>query len=216
MSDKIKVLVADSSFLTRQGLMAVVKQDAELELIGGVFHEDDLFERLEECDDCILLIDYQNSDTIQACTIEKIQKKYPKAKMVILSQDQDKKTIYKIIESGIPAFLTKECGEDEIRNAITAASKGENFFCNKILNLILKKSFYLQETCDAQPLTPREIEMVQSIAQGKIAKEIADEFHLSTHTVYTHRKTIFKKLQINSTAELVLYAIKNELIPQPS
>ena len=119
--------------------------------------------------------------------------------------------------SGVTCFITKECDEGEILEGIEAARTGRKFFCNKILNLLLEKSFGSQaDNCDPSPLTPREREIVILTARGLVAKEIAYELDLSTHTVYTHKKNIMKKLNFSSPVQLALYAIENGMIPVES
>ena len=123
---------------------------------------------------------------------------------------------YSVVEDGVNSFLTKSCNEEEIINAVKATAKGEKFFCHKIINFILEKSFQKEDdNCEPTPLTPREIEIVRLVAQGKIAKEIASQLNLSTHTVYTHRKKIMKKLEFKHASDLVMYAISKGIVENP-
>jgi DNA-binding NarL/FixJ family response regulator len=139
---------------------------------------------------------------------------YPNINILIISGDEDKKAIYDVLESGVNSFLTKTCDEHEIKDAIAATAKGDKFYCTRIIDYLLEKSFAKDEVedCSPTPLSPREVEIVRLIAQGLIAKEIADELSLSTHTIYTHRKNIMKKLNMNSSSELILYALNNGLV----
>ncbi|HRD83208.1 MAG TPA: response regulator transcription factor, partial [Saprospiraceae bacterium] len=108
---------------------------------------------------------------------------------------------------------TKSCGEQEVSDAVRATVRGDKFFCSKILDVLLEKSLgRTTATCAPSPLSAREIEVVQLVVKGYIARQIADMLHLSPHTVYTHRKNIMKKLQLQSPAELTLYALQNGII----
>ena len=81
------------------------------------------------------------------------------------------------------------------------------------MDYVFERSFSpAVEDCAPTPLTVREIEIVQLAAKGLIAKEIASQLDLSTHTVYTHRKNIMRKLKINTASELILYAVNNGLV----
>ena len=111
----------------------------------------------------------------------------------------------------VNSFLSKKCDEKEIIDAVHATSKNEKYYCTNVLNCLLEKSFP-KDDCSPRPLSPREIEVVQLVAKGLIAKEIASELYLSTHTIYTHRKNIMKKLKIGTTSELVLYAVREGII----
>ena len=111
------------------------------------------------------------------------------------------------------SFLTKQCDEEEILDAIKATAKGDKFYCHKILDLIIERSFPSKsENCNATPLSPREKEILTLVAKGKIAKEIAAELHISPHTIYTHRKNILKKLKLTSPTEMIVYALEHGLI----
>lgn len=214
--ETIQVLVADSSFLVQAGVEYIVDTQEDLQFIGAASSRTSLFNYLKTNPSAILILDYHASKAFSKKMVYEIMEKIPNQKLIIITGDTNRHNIYELIENGISCMLTKECGKREILDAIYAIGRNEKFFCSKILNLILEKSFQKDvETCEALPLTPREIEIVKLVAEGKVAKEIAHELNISTHTIYTHRKTILKKLQVNTTAELVLFAIKNKLIPQP-
>jgi len=89
-------------------------------------------------------------------------------------------------------------------------SRGEKFFCNKILDVILEKHLIEdKDDCKSASLSEREIELIKLAVKGFSNKEIADKLFLSIHTVYTHRKNIMRKLKIKSPVELVLYALNS-------
>ncbi len=187
-------------------------------LCGEVQNENDLEDFLKTKRPDIIIIDYNQPDSFGVETILKINKLSPKTKILIISSDNNKNNIYKVLELGVNSFLTKQCDQQEILNAIRATSKGEKFFCNNVLNYILEKSFSPEDNgdCSPTPLTLREMQIVRLVAAGKIAKEIAHTLNLSTHTVYTHRKNIMKKLGLGSTSELVIYALNHGIIAKDS
>ena len=137
----------------------------------------------------------------------------PKTNILIISSDENRDTIHFILENGVNSFLTKDCDETEIRNAIYATAKGEKFFCGKILDIIFEKHYSKDngESCEPTELTTRELEIVKLIIEGHSTKEIADQLCLSHHTIYTHKKNVMKKLGIKSTSELILYAVNTGL-----
>ena len=109
--------------------------------------------------------------------------------------------------------LVPSADEEEILNAINSISKGEKFICHKIIDIILDKpKNILDDDCKPINLSIRELEIIQQNALGLSAKEIGEKLFISTHTVYTHKKNIMKKLQINSSSELILFAIKHGII----
>jgi DNA-binding NarL/FixJ family response regulator len=98
-------------------------------------------------------------------------------------------------------------------DAVRATAKGDKFYCNRILDVVTESAKEgAGQDCSPTSLSQREIEVVEYIAQGLTAAEVADKMCLSVHTINTHRKNIFKKLGVNSTTELVRYALKTALI----
>ena len=212
--DKKSIVIADNQFLVRLGLKNIVKKCPEFKLNGEASDEEELLKMLSSTKADVLILDYNQPHAFGVQSIKKINKLSPETNLLVISADNNKNKIYEVLEFGVNSFLTKQCGEEEIRNAIYATAKGEKFFCNNVLNYILEKTFSSEEEgdCSPTPLTFREIQVVKLIAAGKIAKEIASELNLSTHTIYTHRKNIMRKLELSSTSELVIYAINHGII----
>lgn len=211
--EEITICVADTHFLARKGLRAVLSEHPHYKVIAEVGDEEELLQYLRQTTPDVLIIDYNQPGYFDSNTIKNVKNLTPDLQVLVISSDEDKKNIDLVLEYGINSYLTKTCDEEEILDAIKATQRGDRFFCTKILNYLIEKSFARQVVpVDAVPLTGREIEIVQLISRGLIAKEIANQLNLSTHTVYTHRKNIMKKLQMNSTSELVLYAIQKGLV----
>ncbi len=210
----ISIIIADSQYLIRLGLRKLLAQEAEFRILAEVTNERQLEEQLLQQQADLIILDYQQPGAFSTQSVRKIRHLAPKSNILIISADSDKNGVLQVLEQGVNSFLTKQCEQEEIINAVKASAKGEKFFCNKVLNYLLERSFPQdqEQDCRPTPLSVREIEIVRLVASGKIAKEIADELHLSTHTVYTHRKNIMKKLQLNSASELVLYAVSQGIV----
>lgn len=214
---KITIALADAQYLIRVGLRSLIEEFEQFEIVGEADSEKALLELVKEKNPKVVILDYQQTAAqFDTDSIIKVKESSPSSNVLIISGDNNRETIYKVVESGINSFLTKTCDEEEIISAIKATAKEEKFFCNKILNFILERSFAKPEDCSPTPLTPREIQIVRLVANGKIAKEIADELNLSTHTIYTHRKNIMNKLELKSASELILYAVEKGIVKSPS
>jgi DNA-binding NarL/FixJ family response regulator len=189
-------------------------------LVGEAERADHLAEKLLLHRPHVLVIDYTSPyfciDDIQA-----IHQKFPEINILAVTYPQNKTTISKVIENGVISHLLKDCGKEEIIEAIRNTAKGQKFFCGKIVDTILKEkdaSTLLSMTkpsgvsCDGIRLSPREIEIIRLVADGFSNKQIADKLFLSAHTVTTHRKNIMSKLGVNNTAGLVMFAVRENLI----
>lgn len=209
----ISVLLADSHYLSRLGMKNLIAEQPAMEVVGEAEDEEELREILEEVQPQIVIMDYNQPGFFNLESVALIHELCPQANTLLISADNNKENIFRVLENNVQSFLTKSCGEEEILDAIKATGRGEKFFCTKIIDYLLEKSFAKEEEdCSPSPLTPREIEIVRLIAKGLIAKEIAGLLNLSTHTVYTHRKNIMRKLKLNTSSELVLYAVNNGIV----
>ncbi len=208
----ITIVLADAQYLTRQGLRRLLDTHAQFDVVAEASNEQELMSALMVHQPQVVILDYNALDSFSHDTITRIKQANPTTNLLVISEDNEKESIYRVLENGVNCFLTKTCDEEEIIDAIKATVKNEKFFCTKVLDYLLEKSFSKNIGCAPTPLTPRETEIVKLVAQGLIAKEIADMLCLSTHTVYTHRKNIMKKLNLNTSSELVLYAVQNGIV----
>ncbi len=210
----IKVALADKQALTKVGLRSFIKEKKDLALYDDIDSMDDLRKILHQEHPQVLLVDYNLSNFISINDLKEVFKISPETKILVISSDNDNASIFEALEPGINGFVTKECSQQEIVAAIYATAKGEKFFCNKVLELILDKHLQKDDQDKFLPteLSRREIEVVQLTASGLNARQIAEKLSLSHHTVYTHRKNVMKKLALGSVSELTLYAVKSGLI----
>lgn len=210
----ISIILADRQYLIRAGLKSLFAGKEHLKVVGEASNEAELMDYLQQKPADLVILDHNQPNSFSKETVERLKTDFPNTNILIISADNHKESIYEILEKGINSFLTKSCDGDEIIDAVKAAAKGEKFFCTRILDYLLEKSFAKEQDGNCTPLSPREVEIVQLVAQGLIAKEIADTLNLSTHTIYTHRKNIMKKLKLNTASELVIYAVQTGLVKQ--
>lgn len=209
---QISIVIADSQYLTRIGLKSVLSKISDFHIISEASAEGNLLAAVKAELPDIVIIDHNQPQKFSTSTIAKIKSISPHTQVLIISADIEKSRIYEVIENGATSYLTKECEEEEIIDALYATQRGDKFFCNKVLNLIVEKSFPKDNDCSPSSLTDREQQIVKLICEGKVAKEIASKLNLSPHTVYTHRKNIMKKLRLSGTSELMKFAIKSGLV----
>jgi DNA-binding NarL/FixJ family response regulator len=207
-----KVILADAQFLICYALRELLGEMEFFTYTGEVKNEEELFTLLEIETADVVVIDYHQPGFFSVETIKRLRNVYPAINILVISSDDQKENIYEVIQSGVLRFLTKKCDAQEIREAFKAILKGEKFFCTRVFNYIFEKSFSPIQDKDPMPLSPRELEIVQLIARGLVAKEISRKLNLSTHTVYTHRKNIMEKLKFRRPSELILYASNKGLI----
>ena len=208
-----KVLLADAQFLIRFALKELLKETNTFQVIGEAGNEAELNSFIAKTTPDIIVIDYNQPGFFSIESIKNVKEQHPTIELLVISSDDNKENIYDIINSGVLRFLTKKCDAHEINEAFRAIIRGEKFFCASIFNFIFEMSFSQNNySSNPLPLSARELEIVQLIAQGLVAKEIGRKLNLSTHTVYTHRKNIMEKLKLRRSSELVLFAVNKGLL----
>ena len=208
-----KVLLADAQFLIRFALKELLKETNTFQVIGEAGNEAELNSFIAKTPPDIIVIDYNQPGFFSIESIKNVKEQYPTIELLVISSDDNKENIYDVINSGVLRFLTKKCDAHEINEAFRAIIRGEKFFCASIFNFIFEMSFSQNNySSNPLPLSARELEIVQLIAQGLVAKEIGKKLNLSTHTVYTHRKNIMEKLKLKRSSELVLFAVNKGLL----
>ena len=214
MQKSTTVILADAHYLTRVGMKNIFLRKPEFRILGEVEDEAQLISLAQIKNPSLILIDPFQEGKFSIDTLRKIKEMSPKTHFLIITDEREKSLIFNVLENeSVKSFLTKECDEKEITEAIeTISSSEERYYCKKIINLMWEKSFGKEDECEGIPLTARQIQIVKMVVNGKITKEIAQELGLSKHTVYTHRKNIMKKLGLNSTPELVLFAVNHGLV----
>ncbi|MCE2770822.1 MAG: response regulator transcription factor [Saprospiraceae bacterium] len=208
-----KVLLADAQFLIRFALKELLKETNTFQVIGEAGNEAELNSFIAKTPPDIIVIDYNQPGFFSIESIKNLKEQHPTIELLVISSDDNKENIYDVINSGVLRFLTKKCDAHEINEAFRAIIRGEKFFCASIFNFIFEMSFSQNNySSNPLPLSARELEIVQLIAQGLVAKEIGKKLNLSTHTVYTHRKNIMEKLKLKRSSELVLFAVNKGLL----
>jgi DNA-binding NarL/FixJ family response regulator len=208
MMTKKRVLIADKQALTLAGTIALLNQHADAMIVGTVTRYEALDQAFIEHKPDILLIDYSIGGEACLEALAKLSIDSPATSLFLLSSEKDKTLILRALQTGAPVYVTKDCSEQEIHRAIEASLKGEKFYCQSVLNLIMDKHFVQPiESVENGLLTAREKEVLALLAKGKQTQAVAELLYLSPHTVHTHRKSIIKKLSIKSPTEFVVKAM---------
>ena len=212
-TEKINIVVADAQFLVRNGLINLIHSAKNMSVVGTANNSEELHKNICLFSPDIVIIDYAQMPHFSIDDLKILKTRNPSVHILVISQDNDKKNIYQAIDYGVLSFLTKECDQEEILNAIFATAKGQKFLCHKVIDIIIEKHSHTgEDLCKAINLSDRETEIIKLTAKGWQTKNIAYHLFLSIHTVYTHKKNIMKKLNINSTSEMIVYAMQSGFV----
>lgn len=208
--EKIKIIIADDHQLFREGLKLLLIKDKNFEVIAEAGDGEELLEILEDTPVDVVLIDISMPKMLGLEVIEKSKKKFPGVKFIVITMHLEGEYIVKSVKSGAYGYLLKNSDERELKMAIKFAFAGKKYFNQEISELMVQA--LAKPASTIQQLSPREIEVLQMISDGKITKEIADQLCVSTRTIETHRNNMIKKLKVQNTAELIKKAYELKLI----
>jgi DNA-binding NarL/FixJ family response regulator len=212
MDDKIKIVIADSQFLVVESLKHLIKAENKYVLCGIADNRYSLVKLLQQNSPGLLitdinLIDYESQDDLKSIMAE-----YKNLSILILTNQVTHGELGKLLKSGIKNISLKTDEKKDLLSSIEMAVKKKKQFSGQILDMILELGENRNASDEPSGLTHSEIEIVKLIADGHTTKEIALKKYISSHTVMTHRKNIFRKLEINNVSELVMFAVRNGLI----
>ena len=202
------VIIADSQYLIVEALKSLIGNDERYFLAGVVDSQNELYKLLEKVPSGILITDFSNIDYDGVDDFKNIRDKYPLISILILTNVINKAEFAGLTKAGVKNMIYKTSDKDEIFNAIESALKGKKYYSDEILDLFLELGENKYAVEDPKHLTASEIEIVKLIANGLTTKEIAARRNISYHTVNTHRKNIFKKVEVSNASELTMHAIK--------
>ncbi|MBL4705326.1 MAG: response regulator transcription factor [Flavobacteriales bacterium] len=215
--EKINVILADSSDLIRIGLRSILVQNKSIEVIGEARSGKELEEQVANFHPDIVVIDYTSND-FDIDIIPVILQKNKGVKFVAITKDQSAQTIVNALRSGVMSHIKKDCSAKEIGESVIETAAGNKFFCGQILERIRDEKINVDDidfeelNCEPISLSERELEVITYIAEGHTNVQVAEKLFLSNHTVNTHRKNIMRKLGVNNTAGIVMYAVKTQLV----
>ena len=212
----ITVLLADDHTLMRQGLRHILESHPEFEVVAEASSGIEAIEaaRLYKPDVAIIDVAMKELNGIEATS--QILKHSPHTSVLILSMYDDERYVLRAVKAGARGYLLKNSAGDELIKAIYQVQKGLTFFSPAVAEIFQGDFSTLQESGEIgdrfELLTSRERQIYQLLAEGNSNKDVANRLTLSLHTVETHRWRIMEKLDLHSTAELVLSAVRRGVV----
>jgi DNA-binding NarL/FixJ family response regulator len=219
MSKEIKVLVVDDHTILREALTSMLNQIEGIKVAGGLSSGEEAVNLYKSFEPDIILMDIVMGTGMTGLEATRwIKEQDSDMKIIIISSEIKKEFVSIGIKVGIDGYLPKDTDKATLIEAIRTVSSGGKYF-NKAITSLIFEDFYKQEKTGPKrgrkvmlDLTKREGEVLELVATGKSNQEVADQLFISIKTVETHKTNILEKLGLKNTAELVRYAIKNNII----
>jgi DNA-binding NarL/FixJ family response regulator len=215
----LRIMIADDHDLMRRGIRTLLQSHSNWEVCGEAQTGREAVTKAEELKPDIVILDISMPDLNGVEAARRIRKASPSTEVLVLSAHYSDQLIREIIEAGARGYIVKSDSDRDLIIAVETLSNHKPFFTPRATEVILGNfsSGGLRTTTKLPEeirdrLTSREREIVQLLAEGKSSKEVASSLNISVKTAETHRANIMRKLQLHTVAELVLYAVRNQIV----
>lgn len=210
MSRKIRILLADDHAVVRQGFKLILNQESDMEVVGEASEGEETVRLTQQLRPHVVIMDIAMPRVNGLEATRRIVENHPESKVLILSMHKDAVYVRETLRAGAKGYLLKESIDHDLLRAIRAIARGDGFLSPEISNTVLQDYQQVEDPFDQ--LTAREREVLQMLAEGKVAKEIATALDTSVYTVDAHRGRIMKKLSLHSSTEIVRFAMRKGLV----
>ena len=217
MAEKIpNIIIADDHDMFKDALKSMIEMEGIASVESLASNGVELLEQLENHIPDIILMDIDMPKLNGIETTRKVKNKYPHVKVIVLSMFGEEKYYREMIEAGANGFVLKSSGKSELQKAIAEVYKGESYFSNELLLKIINKIGNAKSSLSVNKqtinFTDREAELMQYLCKGLSTTEIAEQLYLSAKTVENYRVKLLHKTACKNSIELVVYAIKHNII----
>jgi DNA-binding NarL/FixJ family response regulator len=204
----LNILIADSQFLITESLKLILQSEGRFNVIRVVTEKSELINVLKLENISLLILDHSLIDINSISELKEIKKSFRDLKVLVISNSLSKTELIELNSAGINDIILKTAGKEELIEAIDSTLKGKKYYSGELLDLLFEVNEKKNQGEETSQLTVSEIEIVRLISEGLTTKEIASRKFISFHTVISHRKNIFRKLNVTSISELIMYSIK--------
>lgn len=205
---RLRVFIADDHALVREGLKMLISTQSDMEVVGEAGDGEVAFRLARELRPDVVVMDVSMPEVNGAQATERLRAACPKVKVLALSAYQDEAHVRQLLASGAVGYVLKKAVADELAGAIRAVSRGQIFLDSHLDPMVVARLTGKDEADGDAALSPREREVLMLTAWGHTNKEIAAKLHLSVKTVEGHKTRLMEKLELESRAELVRYALR--------
>ena len=224
--EQVRILIVDDLVLFRVGIAQILSKEPDLEVVAEAEDTRTAIEAALETSPDIILMDLSLPHPGGIETTQKIKRELPATSVIVLAVQEDEDALFDAIKAGAAAFILKDISPDDLVNVIRRVSNGEYLINDKVFaqpavaSRVLKEfrdlAIYGQpETPIFAPLSPREVEILDNIAQGMTNKQVAYQLSISEQTVKNHMSSILRKLSVNDRTQAVVYAMRQGWIKMP-
>jgi DNA-binding NarL/FixJ family response regulator len=224
--EKTRILLVDDHALFRVGMRNILEREGDFVIVAEADDSRSATDLAIETSPDIILMDLSLPSPGGIETTSRIKRELPSTGIIVLAVSEDEDALFDAIKAGAAAFILKDVGPDDLVTIIRRVSSGEYLINDKVFakpavaSRVLKEfrelAVYGQEAAPIfAPLSPREVEILDNIAQGMTNKQVAYALSISEQTVKNHMSSILRKLSVNDRTQAVVYAMRQGWIRMP-
>lgn len=205
-------IISDTQAITHAGMQALILNTNKASAVLYAGSKSELIKTLISYPAAVVILDYALSDFSSVDELLNTGDRFPESNWLLFSDELSSDFLRRVfLGNKLYSVVLKSCELDEINTALFSVIRNERFICNRVVNQLLQHQKSAKDGLE-HILTATEKEVLKEIAFGKTTKEIAFSRNLSFHTVITHRKNIFRKLEVNNVHEAIKYAMRAGLV----
>jgi DNA-binding NarL/FixJ family response regulator len=208
----LRILITDDHAVVRRGLEQVLEEEFDKVVFGEAQNTREMIEHLQKKTWDVVILDITLPGRSGLEVLEELKLTHPNLPVLVLSMHPEDQYGIRVLKSGASGYMTKESAPDEIVMAIKKILRGGKYVSPALAERLASNLGVDREKPLHEALSDREYEVMVMICAGKLLKEIAQKLDLSIKTVSTYRSRILKKMKMENNAELIRYAIKNQLV----
>jgi len=206
----VRVLIADDHEMFRQGLRVLLEEEG-FQFVAEASNGREAVQLCEQHHPEVAILDITMPLLNGIFAAREIIKSNPRTRVVLLTQHTEDQMVLESLRAGVTGYVLKTRASSELVHALRAVCRGEMYLTQSISRAVVQ-AFLTKESLPQRPLSDRERQVLQLVAEGKTTKEIASLLGISVNTAESHRTNLMDKLDIHDTAGLVRYALRNGVI----
>jgi two-component system, NarL family, response regulator NreC len=206
----VRVMLADDHVIVRQGLRALLERDG-FEVVGDASDGHAAMELVEKLHPEVAVLDISMPLLNGIDAAKRILQSHPRTKVIMLTMFTEEHYVLEALRAGVSGYVLKTKAAGELVEAIRVVIKGETYLSPGVSRTVVE-AYLAKADTPVDPLTVRERQVIQLVAEGKTTKEIASLLGISIKTADSHRTNLMEKLDIHDVAGLVRYAIRHGII----
>jgi DNA-binding NarL/FixJ family response regulator len=211
----IRLVLADDHTLVREGLKQILAGAGEFEIVGEARDGHEAIKAVRELEFDVLVLDMSMPGKSGIELIKQVRSEKPKLRILILTMHEEHQYAVRAIRAGAAGYLTKESASAQLVNAIKKVAGGGAYISSAVAEELALNAMPDAKGAPHEALSDREFQVFRMIAEGKSISDIAQRLNLSSKTVSTHKANLLQKLNLETTGDLIRYAIAHGLVEKP-